>query len=243
MKSYRGPDAKLRLWFKPGEIDDWMEVELHKAGLFPTMLEPWVDIECFVDRHLKVGLEQYAPLEPTVLGETRFEPGKKPRISINKSLTELAIDAQGPPAWLRSKWRMTMAHEATHVMLHRCLYASVPNQGMLFGDDDGPSCEGQDCKYQCLQRNLETTKGSDWQEVQANKGMAALLMPKSLFLMVCQSERESLAIGSKPLLKDSYETDLLSKRLGQQFDVSLQSVLIRLQEMKLFATKGQLDFL
>jgi hypothetical protein len=243
VKSYRGPDAKLRLWFKPGEIDDWMEAALHKADLFPTERKPSVDIECFVDRHLNVSLEQYASLEPTVLGQTRFEPGKEPRICINKSLTELAVDAQDPPAWLRSKWRMTMAHEATHVMLHRCLYASDPAQGMLFGADDEPSPEGRDSTYQCLERNLATTKGSDWREIQANKGMAALLMPKSFFLLRCQSQREALAIESKPLLKDSDDTDLLSRHLCQQFDVSFQSVLIRLQELKLFGMKGQLELL
>ena len=74
-KPYRGRDGKPQLWFKPGEIDDWMEAELHRAGLYPTPDRPAVDIESFVDRHLQVALEQYADLEPHVLGQTRFEAG------------------------------------------------------------------------------------------------------------------------------------------------------------------------
>src|SRR3954452_25321977 len=151
MKPYRGRDGKQQLWFKPGEIDEWMEAELHRAGLYPTPDEPVVDIERFVDRHLQVPLEQYAALNPHVLGETRFEAGQKPRVLINRALTELAVDAENPPAWLRSKWRMTMAHEATHVLLHKCLYAADPDQ-QTFGWDDEP--EGAGCTYHCLERNL-----------------------------------------------------------------------------------------
>ena len=51
-KPYLGRDGKPQLWFKPGEIDDWMEAELHRAGLYPTPERPSVDIESFVDRHL-----------------------------------------------------------------------------------------------------------------------------------------------------------------------------------------------
>ena len=190
MKPYRARDGKQQLWFKPGEIDDWMETELHRAGLYPTAVNPVVDIERFVNRYLQVTLEQYAALEPHVLGQTRFEAGQKPKVLINRALTELAIDAENPPAWLRSKWRMTMAHEATHVLLHKGLYATDPNQ-RTFGWV-GESAEQSDCTYQCLERNLSAGKHrGDSREVQANGGMAALLMPKSFFLAACESERNA----------------------------------------------------
>ena len=44
-----------------------------------------------------------------------------------------------------------MAHEATHVLLHKCLYAADPNQ-RTFGWDD--ELEGAGCTYHCLERNL-----------------------------------------------------------------------------------------
>jgi len=244
VKTYRArATGELRLWFKPGEIDDWMEVELRKANLYPTADDPVVDIERFVDRHLGVDLEQYAPLKCTVLGETRFEPGKKPKILINKSLTEIAVDEEDVEPWLRSKWRMTMAHEATHVLLHRGLYPSDDSQQMLFSVEDDNSSDGQNHAYQCLEKSLDAPGRGDWREVQANKGMAALLMPKSLFLVLYQAERERMAADSKPLLKGSPEASRIAKTLGRLFDVSVQSVEIRIQELNLFANPGQVQLL
>ena len=53
----------------------------------PTLSDrrkPQVDIETFVSG-LDVDLDQYAPLPETVLGETRFEPGKRPKSSDQQS--------------------------------------------------------------------------------------------------------------------------------------------------------------
>jgi hypothetical protein len=136
---------------------------------------------------------------------------------------------------------MTMAHEGTHVLLHKGLYPSDTRQQSLFADAD-ESDTGRDKSYQCLERNL-TRGGSDWREVQANKGMAALLMPKGFFLSLCQSERERLFGVSKPILKESAEATQLAKSLGKLFDVSVQSVQIRLEELNVFATPGQIRLL
>jgi IrrE N-terminal-like domain len=244
MKPYRSKETgELRLWFSPGEIDEWMEVELRKAGLYPTPEDPRVDIERFVDGYLDVDLDQYAPLSETVLGQTRFEAGKRARVLINRSLTAIAVDADDPEPWLRSKWRMTMAHEATHVLLHKGLYPSDTKQQTLFAlDDEKGSGPGGDQTYQCLERNL-TRGGGNWREVQANMGMAALLMPKALFLAVLQSERERLSIGSGPILKGSGEANQLARSLARRFDVSIQSVEIRLEEFKAFAVPGQVQLL
>jgi hypothetical protein len=241
MKPYRGRDGKQQLWFKPGEIDDWMETELHRANLYPAPDRPAVDIECFVDRHLQVALEQYAALEPHVLGKTVFEPGRRPQVLINRALTELAVDAADPPAWLRSKWRMTIGHEATHVLLHKCLYAADPNQ-RTFGWDDGP--EEPACTYHCLERNLAWDgRGGDPREVQANNGMAALLMPKSFFLAACEAERMTLRIEPDALVEGSYQADRLVRRLAAVCDVSVQSAAIRLRELGVLSRQSEVKFL
>jgi len=242
MKSYRGRDGKQQLWFKPGEIDDWMEAELRRAKLYPTPDEPAVDIESFVDRHLQVALEQYAALESHVLGQARFERGQKPKVLINRVLTELAVDAEHPPAWLRSKWRMTMAHEATHVLLHKCLYATDPDQ-RTFGWENEDAAEAG-CTYHCLERNLEGGwRGGDRREVQANNGMAALLMPKAFFLAVCEAERRGLSIGPHDLVKGSREANRLARRVAGLCDVSVESAAIRLGELGVLAQQGEAKFL
>lgn len=240
MKPYKcSKTGEQKLWFNPGQIDDWMEVELRKANLYPTVENPQVDIECFVDRYLDVDLEQYAPLGETVLGETRFEPGKRVKVLINKNLTEIAVDSEDAAAWLRSKWRMTMAHEATHVLLHKTLYPANNNQGMLFALEDDAATEGGHQTYQHLERNEGARGPVDWREVQANKGMAALLMPKELFLAMSESERERLVIDRESLLEGDAATYQLAKALAVLFDVSVQSVQIRLKELNVLATPGQ----
>src|SRR5438105_11370158 len=97
MKSYRGPDGSERVWFEEGEIDQTMEAELRKAGLLPTADAPAVDIEKFIERHLRVALDQYAELDASTLGETEFFVGRPPKISINKVLTGSALDEDETP--------------------------------------------------------------------------------------------------------------------------------------------------
>lgn len=242
MKPYKcSKTGEQKLWFKPGEIDDWMEAELRKAGLYPSTDKPQVDIGTFV-AGLDVDLDEYCPLPETVLGKTEFEAGKRTKVLINRALTMVAVDDSDAAQWVRSKWRMTMAHEATHVLLHKSLFPSDARQQSLFALDDDNSDSGSNRHYQCLERNLDRG-GPDWREVQANKGMAALLMPKALFLSLCQSERERLFNGSKPILKESSEAVRLARALSELFDVSVQSVQIRLEELGIFATPGQIELL
>lgn len=115
---------------------------------------------------------------------------------------------------------MTLAHEATHVLLHRNLFPSDKGQGMLFALDDESSDDGRHGTYQHLERNEGRRGPVDYREVQANKGMAALLMPKGLFLALCDSERVRLGFEPDSLLEGAAETYQLAKALGGLFDVS-----------------------
>lgn len=240
MKPYKcSKTGQMKLFFKKGEIDDWMEVELRKAELYPTVENPVVDIESFVERNIDADLDQYSPLPGHVLGEARFEPGKRPKILINERLTVAAVDTEDAVAWLRSKWRMTMAHEATHVLLHRSLFPADTNQGTLFALEDEPVNDGRHGTYQHLERNEGRRGLVDWREVQANNGMAALLMPKGLFLTLSESERERLGFTRESLLEGATETYRLAKALGGLFDASTESVQIRLRELNMLATPGQ----
>lgn len=90
MKRYPGRDGGQRLWYKPEEIEEIMEHELAKANLMPTTTDPSVDIEAFLERHLKVRCDQYAPLPPEILGLTQFRAGQKPWVRINQDLTQTA---------------------------------------------------------------------------------------------------------------------------------------------------------
>ncbi|MDR7470714.1 MAG: ImmA/IrrE family metallo-endopeptidase [Armatimonadota bacterium] len=174
MRRYRHRDGFLRVWFGPQEIDQMAEEALQTAGLLPRLEAPVVDVERFLEGCLGADLDQYAPLPHDVLGATEFRPGVPPLVQVNAALTRAALDDPHPPPGSRGRWRATLAHEAGHILLHRALVEPDPSQTSLF---DPP-----DRLFRCLHREVAFGGGSDWQEVQANRFMAALLMPKSVFV-------------------------------------------------------------
>lgn len=166
-----------RLWFDDGEIESIIESELRKAEMLPSIDAPVLDLEAFIERHLSVQLDQYAHLEETVLGLTEFFEGSAPKISINRVLTGSALDDDESPPGIRGRLRATLAHEATHVILHRRLFDAATGTMSLFDREPPPAA-----LQRCLKRNASYGRVTDWREFQANAGMAALLMPRLVFV-------------------------------------------------------------
>jgi hypothetical protein len=232
---YRGPGGDQRLWLDRDDIELMMEDELRGANLLPAAANPAVDIEVFLERHLKVSLDQHADLPADVLGLTEFFPGKTPRVAINKDLTGSAIDEDESPLGLRGRWRATLAHEASHVFIHRPLFELPPEQGRLFGDSPEPAQEGQRL-MRCQKRSvLYRGTSSDWREVQANQGMAALLMPRSVFLAVATF----LQGANGPSMPGSADARRLVVDLASRFEVSRQAADIRLSTLGVLGPAGQ----
>ena len=188
MREYQSADGERKLWFDPGEIEGIMEDELHKAGMSPRPDAPIVDVEGFIEFYLGATLDQHADLDTDVLGETRFIKGRSPSVYINKDLTEQA-EAEVPPSGFIGRWRATLAHEAAHVVLHRSFYELPSAQGSFWNDN------GQESPplLRCLHRDIVANRVSrDWREVQANRGMAGLLMPEKSFMELI---RKTLGAG------------------------------------------------
>jgi hypothetical protein len=223
MRRYRGKAGDERLWFEPAEIESMMEAELRKASLMPSESAPVVKLEVFVERHLKVTLDQYAALDPSVLGVTEFFEGKPPRISINEDLTGSALDGESSAPGLVGRWRATLAHEAGHVLLHRSLFEFAVGNMTLFGTERR---EGGRQLQRCLKREVADAGGSDWREVQANQAMAALLMPKSLFHKLAREQITQLFPGHDAIPAGS--EDRIAARLAPVLEVSKQAARIRL---------------
>ena len=235
MKWYRGPDGSERIWFDVGEIEGMAEGELRKAALLPTLEAPVVDIERFIESHLGVRLDQYGDLDPDVLGVTQYPPGLPPEISINKDLTNTALDTEDGPPGLRGRWRATLAHEASHVMLHQVLFDLNSDQGrMLGGDSEGPRL------MRCLKREVTFRQGGrDWREVQANRGMAALLMPQSVFIAAAQQEFQRLGLRAGTVTEGSDESQEIVATLANRCEVSWQAARIRLATLRLVSPPSQ----
>ena len=231
--------GERRLWFKKDEIEQIMEDQLCKSGMFPDLAHPSVDIESFLEFHLEVKLNQHAVLEPDVLGVTGFPKGCRPLVRINKALTSEA-EGMSPPSGQLGRWRATMAHEGAHVVLHRGLFEVSPEQGSLFHLDNRsiPSL------MRCLNRNVSFSQGlgGDWKEVQANRGMAALLMPKRFFselvrTIVGASSTEGL-IGKIPKA-GSVDLAKLLRELSSLCEVSQEAARIRLETLDLISNPNE----
>lgn len=238
MKRYRDrKTGEERLWFVENEIEEITEAELAKAGLLPTLDSPAVDVERFVECHLNVQFDPYATLPADVLGQTDFRVGERPLVMINTDLTGAAVDDESSPLGLRGRWRATVAHEGCHVILHRCLFNLNPAQKSLF--DMGDEAEEPAVRLQrCLKRDVGYARAaSDWREVQANQGMAALLMPRPVFAAACRVEFDRL--GVERIDRDTPAADALARRMADLFKVSRQAAAIRLVTLKLLSTAGQ----
>lgn len=236
MKSYKHRSGEQRLWFQEDEIETIAEDELRNAGLYPTPDNPVTDLERFVQRHLGADFDQFAALSPEVLGQTEFVPGKPPAIRINGDLTGSAFEDDDPLPWTKGRWRATVAHEAGHVLLHRGLFEVNLSQGELF-------CAGTQASslMRCLKRDVGYRSAtSDWREVQANKAMAALLMPRGLLRQVALAHPALQGIAND--VGGDSSTDVVVGDLARAFEVSKQAASIRLGTLKIVPTEAALAF-
>jgi hypothetical protein len=226
MKWYRTADGNLRLWYEPDEIEQIAEDELRVANLLPTTAAPVTDLERFIEGRLKADLDLFAELPGDVLGLTQFDDDKRPRICINAYLSTAALEAERPAAGIVGRWRATLAHEASHVMLHRMLFVKDLAQDQLFEAPDVR--ESFDPLMRCLRRDVGYGRGpGDWREVQANAGLAALLMPRRVFRRLALSE------GAQIVEAGADRDAELSRRLSERCAVSRQAASIRLSTLGL----------
>lgn len=216
-----------------------MESELRKAGLYPTLKEPAVDVERFIGHHLRVKLDQHADLDASVLGLTEFYAGAPPKISINRDLTNAIDDDESQPGLL-GRWRATLAHEASHVLMHRILFELPPGQQNLFGVEE-PTAGGQ--LMRCLKSNVLFRGGSrDSREIQANMGMAALLMPARFFVALVSETVQEIGIETTTLVAGSPAAAELATVLRDRCRVSKQAALIRLETTCVLSPPNQPRF-
>jgi hypothetical protein len=236
MEWYRGPEGDQRIWYEETEIEQIMSDELARAKLTPTPTSPVTDLERFIESHLKADLDQFAYLPVGVLGLTQFVAGKRPAVSISAELTNAADEG---PAGLTGRWRATLAHEAAHVVLHRYLFDPVLAQPDLFGATV-PHETPSGGLMRCLKRDISPVRGlgprrrADWREVQANRGMAALLMPRMTFRRLASQRITAEALTN--LTSGSPTAAHLANQMADSFSVSKQAATIRLETLGIITT-------
>ncbi len=233
---YRRRDGTERLWFSPEDIEVMMEAELLRLGLLPTAEKPAVDIERFI-QGLGVRMDQYAKLDPTVLGLTEFYADKPPKIFINSDLTGAIEDDETPPG-IRGRWRATVAHEGSHVVMHRLLFEVSQYQEGFFQVEESSDPQRL---MRCLKKNVLFRGGgvSDWREVQANMGTAALLMPQRVFRRFADDVAKEHRLETGALIVGSAAAVTLTAKMAALFDVSRRAAGIRLETLGIVSPAGQ----
>jgi IrrE N-terminal-like domain len=158
-------------------------------------------------------------------------------VLIASALTE-ARDVEHAPTGVVGRWRATLAHEASRIFLHRYLFD--PEMAQLAGRG-GVAVLGEGGLMRCLHRDISPTvadwssmrRRSDWREVQANRAMAALLMPRRLFRRLALREMRQLGRGTPPVAVPDVE--VLATALADLLQVSRQAARIRLDSGGLIA--------
>ena len=136
-----------------------------------------------------------------------------------------------------------MAHEAGHVVLHRSLVEVPYEQGSFFSEITKGSTSSL---LRCLKRDVSFSRGDyDWKEVQANRGMAALLMPARVFReltldVVNANDFEDLS--ERLPETSSAEFSNLVRELSRRCEVSQEAARIRLVSLGLARISGETMF-
>lgn len=237
MQWYPGPEGDQRIWYEAEEIEQIATEQLRRAELMPTLNQPVTDVERLIEVHLRAELDLYADLPDGVLGLTDFPTQGAPKVSIDSALTE-ARDAEGAAAGAVGRWRATLAHEAAHIFLHRYLFD--PEMAQLAGHS-GIANPSEGGLMRCLYRDISSTTAEwnsvrrrpDWREVQANRAMAALLMPRRIFKRLALREIRELGLDTPPVAARNKER--LTATLAELLQVSNQAVGIRLASESLVA--------
>jgi hypothetical protein len=213
VRTVREGGRRTRLWYDADEIEQIVGDALRTAGLWCGSDAGSVDIERLLEVHLGAVVDYAGDLDRTTLGYTVFE--SPPRVVVSRTLTELA-HAPSATLGLRGRWRATLAHEAAHILLHARLY-------------DRHETPRSQPSVRCLRSEIEAGGGArDWREVQANMGMAALLMPRQPFL----AEARRILSSGDPVFPPVDATVNIARRLigelAKTFETSHQAARLRL---------------
>jgi IrrE N-terminal-like domain len=210
VRERRDPEGRMpyRLYYEAAEIDEIMEGELRRSGI-TRIGDGAVHVDAFIENHLHITPE-FVTLPGGVQGATDFSPDGSVKMRISAALAERA-DRQEPGA--ENLMRTTLAHEAAHVMLHRTLF--LRQSEALFGSKSS---------RQELCRDIDPNgRGytGEWWEWQANRGMGALLLPRS----------EVIGIAG-PWTAAALRDGTLVQIIARRYQVSTRAVCFRLEQIK-----------
>lgn len=211
-----------RLWFEDREFDAMMDEVRLKAGQVTVTPGEGVDVWAIFQNVYRVEPD-YVDLPDSVLGKTIFHRDGRFDVYLSRTLTDEAEDN----VVARRRLRATAAHECAHVVIHGHLHLVDSLTVPMFADSQPPPPRVL-CRKDAIGR---LGYSGEWWEFQANRGMAALLLPRA---MVGARVQQTLAERGCASLEDAMRAGQLEaviRDLMQHFDVSMQLVTYRLQQL------------
>lgn len=225
LRANRGP-FRERPFLTDTEIDNTCVDELQRVGLLPS--EPAaLRIDRFIEKRFGSPAE-YEDLPDGILGLTRF--GAKGVQTI--VVSNLLENDRSVPGGRRV--RTTLAHEAGHGLFHGHLFVLGETQP-LFGDWS----EANKPKVLCRDQERTHYQG-DWWELQANKAMGALLMPRHLVFKAIEPFMSAAgSLGGQTIQSNMRETAI--RELASIFDVNPVVARYRLENLVPVSASSQLS--
>jgi hypothetical protein len=210
-----------KIYYSDAEIEKICESELRSAGFLPAAPEP-IRIDRFIEKRFKIRVV-YEDLSPGVLGYTTFGQIGVTGMSIASALLETGTQASDRRA------NATLAHEAGHGLLHTHLFAFAEGGLSLFKGDPDVTATKILCRAPGNSKSNRTYDGK-WWEVQANKAIGGLLMPRPLVTKAIQpylQKRGSLGVVEI----DPVARTQVIQHLADVFDVNQKVAEIRISQM------------
>jgi Zn-dependent peptidase ImmA (M78 family) len=213
-----------QVYFTVDEFETMMDCLRDKSGQDCFQEGSGVDVDLVLLKAFEIEPD-FVPLPSGILGRTRFWPDGRAVIEVSR---DLADAAEGDDI-ARKRVRTTLAHEGGHVCCHRGLFLRDVATFSLFGH-----CDTDDSRSTILCREETVVNRhyqGEWWEYQANRCMAALLMPKG-FLR--EKVGVQLSHHSLPTFDEAIKAEkavVIIRNLCDVFDVSQQVMLYRLQDL------------
>jgi len=236
MKTYPAKVGPFReaVYYETQDIEQICLDELRATGLYPSKPEP-IRIERFLEKRFQV-TPAYEDLPDGVLGFTRFGAKGVEEIVISRSLSE-----EGTKTAER-RISTTMAHEAGHGLLHAHLFALAAETSSLYADGFDTSERKILCRNDAVPGGVsQAVRRYDgrWWEVQANRAIGALLLPKPLVEQALASVLGTPGFFGRRVLEAARRQEA-GRLLEETFDMNPAVAKIRLQDLYPEADEVQL---
>ena len=236
MKTYpakAGPFSEA-VYYEAQDIERICLDELRATGLYPSKPEV-IRIERFLERRFHV-TPFYDDLPDGVLGFTKFGAKGVEEVVISRSLSEEGT------RMAERRVSTTMAHEAGHGLLHAHLFALEGEMSSLYAGGLDTAARKILCRNDAVPGGISSTArryDGRWWEVQANRAIGALLLPKPLALQALDSVLGTPGTFGTRVLEPGRREDA-TRLLEEIFDVNPAVARIRLQDLYPASDEAQL---